>query len=54
MKTFRTIGLISLCIVFLLSNTSCAVLLMPDNGKHKGWDKNKHDNSEKSKEKHKK
>jgi len=39
-KTIRTIVLLVFCIGFLYSLTSCAVLVVKDNGKHKGWYKN--------------
>lgn len=50
MKTFRTLALHVLCVGFLFSITSCAVLIVPDNGRqatykhdngnHYGWFKN--------------
>lgn len=41
MKTFRTLALLVLCVGFLFSITSCAVLVVPDNGRHATY---KHDN----------
>ena len=41
MKTSKKIAIIVLSILFVLSLTSCAVLVKKDNGKHKGWYKNK-------------
>jgi hypothetical protein len=40
MKSFRTIIVLVFCMVFLYSTTSCAVFVVRDNGKHKGWHKN--------------
>ena len=40
MKTLRIVALLVFCICFLFSTTSCAVFVIKDNGKHKGWYKN--------------
>lgn len=39
MKTIATITMMFLCLIFLFSTTSCAVVLKKDNGNHKGWHK---------------
>lgn len=40
MKIIRKIIVIILCAGLLFGYTSCAVFVVKDNGKHKGWYKN--------------
>ncbi|MCF8298754.1 MAG: hypothetical protein K9J13_14495 [Saprospiraceae bacterium] len=61
MKTIKIFTLTLLCIGLLFSTTSCSVLVVKDNGKHKGWYKNTNNphhpnttNPGKAKGKHKK
>lgn len=41
MKPLKAISLIVLPLILLVSSQSCLVLYKKDNGKHKGWYKNK-------------
>jgi len=40
MKSLKFVSILILCILFLVSSTSCVVLVKKDNGNHKGWYKN--------------
>ncbi|MBK7133631.1 MAG: hypothetical protein IPH69_12660 [Bacteroidales bacterium] len=40
MKAIKMASVLVLCALFLLSTTSCVVLVKKDNGNHKGWYKN--------------
>jgi hypothetical protein len=42
MKAFSKILAIFICMSFLFSTTSCVVFRPKDQGKHKGWYKNRH------------
>lgn len=61
MKLFRKVAMAVLCMGFLFSATSCAVMVKGNNGQHKGWNKNSNNphhynstNPGKAKGKHKK
>lgn len=41
MKQFKSIAILIMLTAFLFSASSCGVLHKKDNGKHKGWFKNK-------------